>query len=104
MWNHAHNDDPTLGNSLFGVVKLVKDADIYQYKYSEYGTGFDMKQTFWLPAIGFARNVTIFGVDTSSFPNIDNKKKDTLILGKDPTQGLDHTLTAEKMFSINFTE
>ena len=30
-------------------------------------------------------------------------KKDILILGKGPSQGLEHTLTAEKMFSINFT-
>ena len=28
--------------------------------------------------------------------NIDNKKKDILVLGKRPTQGLDHTLTLEK--------
>ena len=34
---------------------------------------------------------------------IDNKKKDILILGKGPTQGLEHTLTAEKIYSINFT-
>ena len=26
-----------------------------------------------------------------------------LILGRGPTQGLEHTLTAEKMYSINFT-
>ena len=35
---------------------------------------------------------------------IDNKKKDILVLGWDPTQGLKHALTAEKMYSINFTE
>ena len=35
---------------------------------------------------------------------IDNKKKDILILGRGPTQGLESTLTAEKMYSINFTE
>ena len=39
----------------------------------------------------------------SSFAHIDNKKKDTLVLGKGPTQGLEHPLTAEKMYSINFT-
>ena len=33
----------------------------------------------------------------------DNKKKDILILGKGPTQGLEHTLTARKMQLINFT-
>ena len=32
-----------------------------------------------------------------------HKKKDILVLGKGPTQGLEHTLTAEKMSSINFT-
>ena len=26
-----------------------------------------------------------------------------LVLGKGPTQGLEHTLTTEKMYSINFT-
>ena len=31
-------------------------------------------------------------------------KKDILILGKGPTQGLEHTLAAEKMYSINFTK
>ena len=29
--------------------------------------------------------------------------KDILVLGIGPTQGLEHTLTAEKMYSINFT-
>ena len=31
------------------------------------------------------------------------RKKNILVLGKGPTQGLEHTLTAEKMYSINFT-
>ena len=39
----------------------------------------------------------------SSSAHIDNKKKDILVLGKGPTQGLEHTLTAEKIYSINFT-
>ena len=30
-------------------------------------------------------------------------KKDILIVGKGPTQGLEHTVTAEKMYSINST-
>ena len=34
--------------------------------------------------------------------HIDNKKKDISILGVGPTQGLEHALTAEKMYSINF--
>ena len=39
----------------------------------------------------------------SSSAHFDNKKKDILVLGKGPTQGLEHTLTAEKLYSINFT-
>ena len=31
------------------------------------------------------------------------RKKNILVLGIGPTQGLEHTLTAEKMYSINFT-
>ena len=30
-------------------------------------------------------------------------KKDILVLGRGPTQGLECTLTSEKMYSINFT-
>ena len=38
-----------------------------------------------------------------SSPHIDNKGKDILILGRGPTQGLgEHSLTAEKMYAINF--
>ena len=39
----------------------------------------------------------------SSSVHIDNKKKDILILGKGPTQGLEHTLNSDKIYSINFT-
>ena len=35
--------------------------------------------------------------------HIDNNKKDILVLGIGPTQGLEHTLTAGKIYSINFT-
>ena len=33
----------------------------------------------------------------------DKKKKDILLWGIGPTQGLGYTLTAEKMYLINFT-
>ena len=35
--------------------------------------------------------------------HIDNKKKYILVLRKGPTQGLEYGLTAEKIYSINFT-
>ena len=41
--------------------------------------------------------------DISFSTHIDNEKKDILVVWKGPTQGLEHTLTAEKMYSINFT-
>ena len=63
---------------------------------------FDRRSCFSFPGGAFGQNVIIFGVDMSSSAHIDNKKKDILVLGKGPTQGLEHTLTAEKMYSINF--
>ena len=40
----------------------------------------------------------------TSSVHVDTNKKDILILGEGPTQGLDGTtLTAEKMYSTNFT-
>ena len=94
---------PTLENCLFGSVKLTKNADIDKYGYSGYGIGFDRETSF---SIGneIGKNVIIFGVDMSSSTKIDNRKKDILILGKGPTQGLESTLSAEKMYSINFTK
>ena len=39
----------------------------------------------------------------SSSVRINNEGKDILILGKGPMQGLNHRLTAETQYSINFT-
>ena len=39
----------------------------------------------------------------SSSAHIDNKKKDILVTGKGTAKELEHTLTAEKMYLINFT-
>ena len=94
--------DPTLKNCLFGAVALTKNADIEKYGYSGFGIGFDRKSSFTFPGGGFGQNVLIFGIDMSSSAHIDIKKKDILVLEKGPTQGLEHTLTAEKMYSINF--
>ena len=79
---------------------MTKNADIDKYKYLSYGFGFDRKSSFSFPGGGVGQNVIIFGADMSSSVHVDNKKKDILILGKDPTQGLEYTLTAEKMYSI----
>ena len=75
---------PTLENCLFGAVKLTKNFDVNQYKYSGHGIGFDRKRTL-SSGNGSGRNVIIFGVDMSLSPHIDNKKKYILIIGKDAT-------------------
>ena len=95
--------DPTIKNCLFGAVTLIKNADIDKYGYSGYRIWFDRRGSFSFPGGGFGQNVIIFGADMSSSAHADDKKKDILILGKGPTQGLEHILTAEKMYSINFT-
>ena len=82
---------------------MSKNADIDKYGCSGYEIGFDKRSSFSFQDSGFGQTVLIFGVDMSFSVHIDNKKKDILVLGKGPTQGLEHTLTAEKMYSINFT-
>ena len=96
--------DPTLENCLFGAVTLTKNVNIDKYGYSGYGIGFDRKGSLSLPGGGYGQNVLIFGVDMSFSTRIDNKKKEILISGIGPTHGLEHSLTAEKMYSINFTK
>ena len=99
----SHSDDPKLKNYLFGAVTLTKKVDVDNYGYSGYGIGFDRKSSFSFPDGGFGQTVLIFEADMSSSVHVDNKNKDILVLGKGPTQGLKHTLTAEKMNSFNFT-
>ena len=86
-------------------VSITKNADIDKNKYSGYGIGFDRTGIYLLPSGRFGRNVIIFEFDMNLSIHIDNKGKNILILGKGPTQGLDeHSLTAEKMYSVNFTD
>ena len=99
----SHDSDPTIKNCLFGAVTVTKNADIEKYKYSGYDTGFDRRSSFSFTGVGFGQNVLIFGADMSTSIHVENKKKYILVLGRGRTQGLESTLTAEKMYSINFT-
>ena len=85
---------------------MSKNADLDEYEYSKYSVGFDAHRSFsLLVASELCKNVTIFDANMSSSVHIDNNKKDILIFGKDPTDGLnDTTLTTEKEYSINFTK
>ena len=93
----SHIDDPTLKNCLFGAVILPKNTDIDKFGYSGYGIGFDRKSCFKFPGGRMGQNLLIFGADVRSSAHINNKKKDILVLGKGPTQRLEHTPTAKKM-------
>ena len=99
----SHTSDPIIKSCLFGAVTLTKNADIEKYKYSGYGIGFNRRSSFSFPRGGFGQNVLIFGADMSSSIHIDSKKKDILVLGRGPMQGLEITLTAAKKYSINST-
>ena len=69
------NTDFTLGNCLFGSVKLTKNADLDKYKYSGYSTELDSGSEFSLPVSSIRKNVIAFGADVSSSVHIDNKGK-----------------------------
>ena len=102
--NLNNNPDFTLENCLLGAVRVTTNTDVDKYKYSGYGIGFDEEGVFTHPTGSFGNTAIIFGVDMSSSVYIDNKGKYILILGKGPTQGLvENSLTAEKMYSINFS-
>ena len=96
----SYDNYRTLQNALFAAFKLTINADIDKYGYSGYGIEFDIRSWFSHSSGGDGQNVIIFGVDMSSLTKIDNRKKYILVLGKGPTQGLEHTLTAEKMFKL----
>ena len=75
-------------------VKLTKNADPDKNKYSSYSILFDSRSEFLFT--DGSMDVIIFGTDMSTSAHIGNKRKDILIIGEGPTQGLDDiTLTAE---------
>ena len=103
--NGNRNSNLMVQNTLFGTVSLTTNADVNKHKYFEYGIAFDRTSRFSFPGGGNGQNAIIFGADMNSSIHVDNKGKDILILGKGPTQGLgEHSLTAEKMYSINFSK
>ena len=83
----SNDNDPTLKHSLCGAGRLTENPDIDKYQYSGYGIGFDRRSSFIFPSCWLGQNVVIFGVNISSFVDVDNKKKYSLILWTGPTQG-----------------
>ena len=89
---------------MFGAVNLTKNADIDKCKHSGYAIVFNRYGCFSHPSGGTGRTVIIFGVDMSSSTKIVKERKDILFLGKGPALGLEHPLSGEKMYSINFSQ
>ena len=79
-WSGDLNSGFTLKDCLFRPAKLTKNVDPDKYKYNGYIIGFDS----CLVLINW-KNIIIFGADMSSSVYIDNKNKETLILGKGST-------------------
>ena len=103
-WSKELNIDFTLKDCLFGAIKLSKNADPDKYSYSGYGIEFDPCSLFSLQNFDWVKNTIILGVGNSSSVHIDTKKKDVLVLGEGPTQGIDYTaITAEAKYSLTFS-
>ena len=88
VWSIDLNIKSTLVDYLCRVVKLTENADSDKYGYSGCGSGFDACWQFSLNS-GWGKTV-IFGVGKSFLVHTDGKK-DFLVLGKIPTDGLDDT-------------
>ena len=63
------------GDCLFGSVKIQKDVtDVKKYKYSGYGVCYNFNDSFTHGSNQNARNLIIFGVDSSNHKKIDSIK------------------------------
>ena len=102
--NYSISSYPALENCSFGAVSLTKNADIDQYSYSGYSTGFDSHGEFSF-GNGLGKSCIIFGADLSSSSHANNQKNSILVLGKYFVQGISGTnIYVEKLYKINFTE
>ena len=83
-WSKSLNTGSTLGNSLFGSVKLTKNADPDKYIW------FNSCSLFSWTDQSIRKNVIVSGVDNCSSVHIDSRNKNILILGEGPTQSVDN--------------
>ena len=102
----------TIQNALFGAMQITKNADTSKYNYKGYGICFEEGGQFGhtITEGGFsnttnARNVIIFGVDTSSCIHATNRANHIYVMGKEFIEGINGTtIYAEKTFYRNFTD
>ena len=101
------DSDNVLRSCLFGAMKVTKPGDTTdtgKYIYSSYGLRFDSTGQFSHPQGRMARNIIIFGVNSSNSVHATDKMQNILILGHGLTQNVNNTtIYAEKMYSPNFS-
>ena len=105
----SRNNEFTIQNALFGVVKITKNTGTSNNKCEEYGICFDGSKTFTHTQkegnssySTLARKVIIFGADMSFSKHANNKANN--FMGNDHIQKInDTTIYAEKNFHTNFT-
>ena len=108
----SRNNKFTIQNALFGAIEITKNANTSKYKYKGYGICFDENEKFThvrkegnFNHTTSARNVIIFGADTSFSKHANNKANSIYVMGKDYVQKInDTTIYAEKLFYRNFTD
>ena len=108
----TRNTDYTIQNALFCAMKITKNTDYSKNNYTGYGLCFDEGGEFShtvkqgnFNRTTLAKNVIIFGVDTSSSIHATNRANNIYAMGKDFIEGInDTTIYAEKEFRNNFTE
>ena len=83
-------------------MRLIQFISVVKYKYSCNGIRFSICGAFLLPnGSGSGKSVIVIVAGMSSSVQIDNKRKDILILSKGLTGGLDDgMLIAEKEYPI----
>ena len=108
----TRNTDYTIQNVLFGAMKITKNTDSSKNNYTSYGLCFDEGGEFGhtvrqdnFGRVTNAKNVRIFGVDTSSSIHTTNRANNIYVMGKELIQGINGTtIYAEKLLHNNFTE
>ena len=108
----TRNTDYTIQNALFGAMKITKNTDSSKNNYTGYGLCFDEGGEFGHTVregnfirVTNAKNVIIFGIDTTSSIHATNRANNIYVMGKELIQGLNGTtIYVEKLFHNNFTE
>ena len=104
-WSKDLNADFTLGNCLFGAVKLTKKADPDKYEHSGYGIGFDSRSQFSWTNESNGKMLLILQLIIVLLCILIIEIKNILVLVEGSTKSLeDATITAAAKYPFNFTE